>query len=665
MAPKLCAVKNFQPLLLATGLVCLTTPSFAGQWQLVRFECNGSSSGQNSGAYSGNPQVGVPESCTYAFPASGWPAQMFATPQAPQVRFYAQSQSAQGSTPTTPLDVSVATSGTIAPVFRWVPDVGQTLQSQPPPLQLNARLGLDASVAANNWGNDNALTVNEAGLSNSLPWSQLQENYDDSDWPTVSHSFRRHGYVLVQADNSGREAEVKVPGRTLNAQGRLHGTYQAGVAANVVMVAQIDTRSVKLTRERGPNAPAPLTENVWDENTQKSKLNLNLNKNRDEWVAGDGTGHGHTLASYKERVLLSNGGSSDDPLDVTQVITAQRSGSWSPVSSLVYKWFLSQADNPNQANPNIDFSEVWSNVLSEDINSQTKQMVRSNAINNPEGIGVIGSSASGFIYATNATPKGWINHASNRKGDVVLFQYDLTDTAGTATTTDDATATAKYELMLHDEWENALPDPDRKYNIDGTGPKEGYGVEQRYQVYGTPGLPPLVATIDSTDPDWVIKAGDKIELTAGFEVSGGFKAKDFANANFSLGGTFTKTLEASIGVGAPALSMFTDPIPPSTTPRTLPPSTKFVPVISFTMLRRCLLVDKFGVNGWIANSGKTKNADGTDIPKTDDRYGKWPQSKDEAIRDYTPDWLIIYGYENLATPPSGATGKFDSLKGRS
>ncbi|PQV63177.1 hypothetical protein B1R32_1142 [Abditibacterium utsteinense] len=182
----------------------------------------------------------------------------------------------------------------------------------------------------------------------------------------------------------------------------------------------------------------------------------NLNKDRDEWVEADGTGHGHSRHSYKERIDTSTSYYptwEDVPIKLSQTFSASLGSGWSPSS--VGTWSNSHPyDRPFSSNSPA---------------SHVENLPDSGALLNSAGVDTM---------ALPLAP-GWYDTPSS--GSDVTVSYDLED----ATQTPSIKEKATYILKLHDEWENPTPDrdetwtrcffdnPERPYSNDsGTGNTE-------------------------------------------------------------------------------------------------------------------------------------------------------------------------------------------------
>ena len=426
--------------------------------------------------------------------------------------------------------------------------------------------------------------------------------------------YEKRGPYLMQMDTTTMEVDpedglptLKMPKWNVKVALTLVNQTQHTPEGEVAFYynAQMDNRSVRLSRA---GAPTALPEKVRVNGT--SVDNPALNKNRDEWVEADGTGHGHTLASYKERVLfapmnpLDTGQMSDDDRDVLQTFNVTRSVSWSPPANLTYQW------SPASIGAN-------------NINSAIQQMPRSNAVNNPEGIGATPGTVP---YQTGVSPKGWLNTPA-ANGQEFTVSYDLTDQR------DGATAKAKYYLKLHDEWENGTPD--NRY-------PSGKSYEEQYFVPAG-----AVAVTKSTTATWKITQTNDfdVELKAFFK--GDFKLGDWGSAGGSVEASHRMNLQTVIGTQAG-------------TPSTIPaytaygPTVRYLSVVVYQATRVHKLFDHYGINGYLPDSSTTNYYGPPALPAGD--VGKTPQSKIESIGQPRADWwpFNVGG----AVPAEGSTGTY-------
>ena len=376
---------------------------------------------------------------------------------------------------------------------------------------------------------------------------------------------------------------------------QVNASGNGSVSAGFDFSSRLDNRSVRLSRDGAPAA--------------KKATDPNLNQARDEWVDADGTCHGHTLASYWERIMLppvppqTKNQIQDDPRDVIQTFTATPSGTWS--NNLQFQW------TPSETTDTIDHS------------SQT--MPRTDAVNNPEGF-------TDHLFEqvqTSEEEKGWLNTPA-AKGKEFIVTYDLTDNA------DKATATAKYKLTLHDEWENLIPDP----NQSESQRQMFYVISPIFARKPGPGEP---------QPEWKVTSTTTFSIEGGLNFTGGFKWKDWLNAGLSAALDMKVTLQADQVQNARFVSNI-----PNT-----PDNAKFFRVIEFQMQTKHYYADKFGVNGFIS-CPTTSN-----LPQSNPIKSKWRQSKDESVGGWTPNWLVIDPADNGADPDVGFKGDYVPETGRS
>ena len=445
--------------------------------------------------------------------------------------------------------------------LRWAPDEGETLQTDPPSENIVLLLCLVTTAKGQ---------TRDVNNSFGSPKDVVELEHDNSTYLATS------GSRTLLLNNTGRRAEINLGTMSANCVATSTDGSKVQVTTETSASAGIDTRSVTLSRS---DAPVP-----------KKESDVGFNAARDEWVGADGTGHGHTLASYKDRVLLAPmnpfdfGQASDEGRDVLQTLVATHSVTWSPAANLTYQW------NPASIGVNNPNSAIF-------------RMPRSNAINNPEGIGL--NLLSGH-YETDATARGWINTPSDKSKTVVNYQYDLTDQA------DGATATAKYELMLHDEWENKTPDS--RYPATGA-------TETLYWV--PPGATPVFknnAVTYSTSNETT----SSVKFKAFFK--GGFDLGDWGSAGGSFEAERTFNATYTWATGAPDLA--------DTYPDYDVENVKYLPVVTYTGLRVYHLYDHFGTNGYLPDAS-TANDNTLAVPLR----GMTSQSKIEDIQGGgVPNW---------------------------
>ncbi len=376
---------------------------------------------------------------------------------------------------------------------------------------------------------------------------------------------------------------------------------QGGGSVGFHYQVQADDRLVRLSRSGAP--------------TPRFEQDSGLTKNRDEWVEADGTGHGHTLASYYERVLTTapfiGDTTSDDPRDVTQTVQANHSGGWS--NQLSAKWTPSVSQDQNEAETTDTNNPDY----------QIRMMPRSNAIHNPEGIGTVG----GFD-AAGVMPGGWLNTGS--PGDEVTFEYELTDNGGSVP---GMTATAAYHLKLHDEWENETTDA--RY-------PSGESTEEFYYV-------PQNATPVSKDQQVTWQTSQttsfKIALKSYFEA--GFGLGDWGKAGGSVAVEREVQWDTEWSTTAKQPSaIYTD--------EKYNDQVRYLPIVVFTATRGHKLVDHFGVGGFVPAASTSELAGSL--------KGMTPQSKVDDVRGSgVPAWwpFRIGGF----VPHDGAIGAYNKSGG--
>jgi hypothetical protein len=256
--------------LIAAGLFsgAVVLPVQAGEWVLDRYECSGA-----------NSWIPAPPGAS----PQPWPT--IATGADAPNGFYKQVGAAEnGSGQAASFTVQATSSGTITPVFKWIPTAGQTLETNPPPPFLNVLITSNATT--NNY--------HGASGSQSYQWTASLRNgtlqKDTADIPAKEFSELKHVRLLRVAAGS---EYVSIPARTLHADGKIvstahpisysgytsyNATVMTGVSSSVSFQAKEDNRNrgVRLYR------PGAI----------------------DEWVDAEGNTHGDTVYS----VIQTNGG---------------------------------------------------------------------------------------------------------------------------------------------------------------------------------------------------------------------------------------------------------------------------------------------------------------------------------------------------------------------
>jgi hypothetical protein len=221
--------------------------------------------------------------------------------------------------------------------------------------------------------------------------------------------------------------------------------------------------------------------------------------------------------------------------------------------------------------------------------------------------GSLGSAADTWHFMTKKMEYGipykdisgnW--HGSSSVNNVFSVVYTTTDNG------DGATATAKYILTLHDEWEHLIDD----------NPAQTTRTDHRNL-----NVPRIVGP--QTAKPWTFfdaTIGQKATATANFGVS--FKLSDWLN----LGGSFTA--ESSLDISGTYNA--------ASPPITLAAGESAIPRVSYIVKTVHKLVDHFTSPGWDRNTARPD--------------GKWQQSADldVNIQDVYADWDKIDA--NLPAP---------------
>ncbi len=352
-----------------------------------------------------------------------------------------------------------------------------------------------------------------------------------------------------------------------------------------------DPRSVKLTRN------------------DKDRFELDANGN---WVT-----YGDSRFSYLERVIIPGqtgepSSYSDDPYDVIQTIVANREGTWAPDPQKV--WTVPGGISYSVSAPNVSPPSVL--VIT----------TQGNSVSNPDGIDMIPAGDTSSAAAGAITP-GWYNVPSQgNKQFTVTHKVIDTGTGG-----DGATATATYIMTLHDEWEDPIPDPDFvRHQAGGQPDVSGESVtDWNYIIAGLPHLEPGSQTpvLDyGPDSSWDVTEGAKfsVSLEQGFGVE--FKLNDWANAHGDIKTTEELTVDATAIASAGKPS---DLFPGAAT------GTRYQPIIAYRRRQVHKLLKRYD------NSGLWLNPATAQLPPANPRYGRWPQSKEEGVMEWGPNWLKV------------------------
>lgn len=573
------------PLLMLFDLVCVGSRARAGDWK-ISYQPVGSSQGGS----------------TTTPRKSDWSAQNNVSQGGRQgVSAFSDGSLYITAYPGTWAATTVKLSGHVKVLFDWVPASGDP--SPTPPDKLTFKVTASNDETCVSYIEPPALTV-KTGLSpEPAPTPSGYQYAENSGYMKYVRNSRSNGSQLVQlATNSQTHMEWDSGelGGSIALPEHTQTSYFQGQALNARIGATLeaakDTRSVKLTRN---------------------------GKDRFELKDGSWVTYGDSRFSYLERVLTTDPdpvtgymGSmqsyKDDPHDVVQTIVQDKGLGWSSdKTKLKSKWTFSD-------------SNVLSNTGD---NAAVVTMPQGNSLNNPDGI----ETTVGTQAYLNAVPSGWYRVPSQGTKQFTVT-HDLTDADG-------ATATAKYVLSLHDEWEDAKPDPDKKRKVAGGQPDvEGETTtDWSYFTFGIPRSPNL--TTGDKDASWSIDQSVKFSVKLAATFSPEFKIADWVNA----GGSVESTLEPSISADFAA----TAPKPSTQFPGS-PTGTRYQPIIAYYKRVVHKLLLRYNADGlWL-------NSDKLNFPEGDMRYGRWPQSKEEGPLEYLPCWLPIAGNE---TPvPSGTTG---------
>lgn len=548
--------------LAAVGSLC--TPAFAGHWE-QHYECEGSNT--HNGA------VGGPND------ASSW---------------------VWPSTSTGPIDTGamnpyddfgvdaheMTASGKVRAVFQWVPDY----TGEAPPSTLIIKEHGFAGADMENGDRIDPFTnppVLSAGNGLGHPSITTQDIFDGA---CVSEGTEITTFAVPT------NGTLILPWREMSAHAAPNAAWDvddgAWPGAAIRYSAIVDNRKVQLSRQ---GAPAP-----------KLESDPTLDKIKEEWVEADGTGHGHTLASYHEYVALPPASMEEhltlDPRDVYNAVNVVRNGNWSPTENVSYIW-TPQKPAANADPGDVANQESQEGVIEAETKSyQLRSMPFSNALSNPEGWGVIPALE---MIAKSPALEGWENLPSNKKGSVINYQYELTDHD------DEQKRTGKYSLTLHDEWENAIPNPDISW-IDGNGVTH---VGQSWVIHHRAlSVPRIIGP--QTDKTWTfanITASLSAELKTDFQA--GFKQKDWLNLSGSFESSAKLEITASMEISAPKL--------------TITGGQDALPCIQYTVKTDHKLVDHFKTSGWDRNSARTD--------------GKFSQKADlpVPITDIGPSWITV------------------------
>lgn len=362
----------------------------------------------------------------------------------------------------------------------------------------------------------------------------------------------------------------------------------ASVNAGVTVVARLDNRSVKLTRN--------------DKDTFKL-------------VDGSWVTYGDSRFSFLKRTLPdANPAESiagafgsplyeDKPQLVKQTIVAAPEGTWSNGLQGKFQW-----------NPSGD---------GDTSTQHTQEMTQGNSIWNPEGVGQL--LLPGLTLPTpsstvkGAVPSGWID-AEHKNNKLKVF-YKKTDTDG-------ATAEASYVLTLHDEWENPSPD-NTSFWLEAPNDTPHYG-ESLSDWIPKP-MPLAVGTTASQDDKWKISKTADLNVELKAETSANFGLADWLKFSGSA------TTKATLGVNTE--------IEYSITPKecfpNAPSTSSFQPIVRYKVRSKRILLDHYSESGRDINPDR--NAPPSQGPLAPPSDGKWPKTGESDILMAEPYWMEVTG----------------------
>ena len=443
----------------------------------------------------------------------------------------------------------VKANGTFTYTFKWKPDYGQTLQSDPPPDKLTIQVFNVVETDVQSYGINPATGIAEA--ENGLGNPTVLTDHDPPSAYRDAMSIGTRLFTKSVAPGSdtvtftfpfNATASATAPSTTFG-----NNSIMCFMWVEVYATEDTQNREVRLSR---PGARGPVK--------IQGALGVTIDPERDEWVEPDGTAHGQSRWSYTERIknppLFGAPDYADNSVSLTQLIAAQKGGQWSP--SLSGQWSPSHSmdqQHPQSSSP-----------------SHVQKLPDGGALLSDDGI--------------VATLPGWYNVPSNAhnldgsNSNPVTVSYVLKDNA------DGAEAEGKYFLHLHDEWENPVTDPAFTWP-DGTHPGETYRTES---------MDLDVPRIDGpqTNKSWTF-ASVTTNLTAQLKTNFGanFKLKDW----FTAGGSFETSakleIESQYEATAPTL--------------TLAQGESAVPCVNYIVRTSHKLLDHYEVNGWAGKESKS------------------------------------------------------------
>jgi len=409
---------------------------------------------------------------------------------------------------------------------------------------------------------------------------------------TVENGFYvvRYTLPLVEAKFSATQGNY-----IFNYDGFTPGSDSTYAEVGVDAQAFFDSRTLWLTR--GSSSPKI-----------KGDPGVTIDEAHDEWRELDKNGlwvtHGQSRWSYTNRTsdgppnMSGNPMYSDKSLPNTQVVGAQLGGSWSSYSLLQGVW-----SNPD---PHDFFPPGTTGQPA----SQTHVETLPDGGALKDDVGIRPSPAMPGV----PEPQGWYGTPSKGQNPVTVT-YTLTDKGPTP-----ATATAKYILQLHDEWENVAPDSAYSWQEAGTGtshPGESLQWWNQQLHYNGPQL-----TTADADASWDVTADTKLSTKLSTTFALDFNLADWVK----IGGSAEATAEASID------ATFKASAPKPSAIFAVAPGDTFQPIVKYQVKTAHWLVDHFLLSGFDPNPDRSfgRVAD-----------SKWPQTGDISVAQWVPYWLQI------------------------
>jgi len=452
--------------LCAGSLLMLASQAQAGEWV---FSCE-RTSGTSSGTYSvlpGDPTQMPPVSETFSF---DWPSNKYTDPNNDYQTKYPWfpwlrnvSPAGAGAFGSAWANSSigagkVAVTGDMKVVATWTLRAGETTLGPVPP-SLNVLVSASTQAAAcNSYDQNNAAVAAQRDATGEDGKADVTvdgaQAAKSSSVTAGSSQWRASAARLFNLKTNG-QSRVEVTTVNLSAQGNIPDgrSYYVYPNANNPNIPQSQwyTTKLKIALRGFVNASGsvgatedPRTLTISRGVGAKRWDDPKLNKDRDEWVEADGTGHGHTIYSYKHRykplTLIDNGGAFPETESVpNQVeIVSSYSGSWTVKSGYSTQGNL----NPFM----LDVTSEWSPS-----NDETNVIGRAGDIQThfqtmPEG--GLTKDTYGRISPV------WTGQGSSSTSKIIT--YTATDNR------DQAKAKARYELTVHEPWEiithNTKPD---------------------------------------------------------------------------------------------------------------------------------------------------------------------------------------------------------------